>query len=479
MSTTIKPRRSDTPGNAPSIVDGELSIQRADKRILMANSTAIFDAFQNTVSNIAITSSTGKYTVGNTTANVIINSTSMSVSVNTTVQFIFAAPSAADYAAATKFLAANGSWLTPAGGGGGGSPGGANTQVQFNDSGSFAGNANFTYDKSANTLNLSGNLVTNADFITIGNSTVNNVINSTSFAFGNSTVNSVINTTALYLPVVNPPLANIGVPASGVALYGYSRAGLNKMSTIAPDGWTMPLDSHAMHQSVYMLIPNAGATTFTTIRCTNTVTSTPALVTRTPTAANVFLGACRVGMNTATTIANISVITMTGPLFQRGSTALLGGFYLVTKFGAVAKGANSCVFVGLTANTTATLVSNATIGALSAQTNIIGFGWANAQANYCFVSANATTATIVDTGMTANVFNTNWMEGVIYCPPNGGNVQWQLTNITSGTTVNGTVTQVNVPSNTTLLQFRTWAGTRDTAAAACLDFGGVQIECLQ
>jgi hypothetical protein len=38
-------------------------------------------------------------------------------------------------------------------GGGGGTPGGANTNVQFNDDGTFGGNANFTYDKFFNTVN--------------------------------------------------------------------------------------------------------------------------------------------------------------------------------------------------------------------------------------------------------------------------------------------------------------------------------------
>lgn len=38
------------------------------------------------------------------------------------------------------------------GGGGGGTPGGANTNVQFNDAGTFGGNASFTYDKVLNTL---------------------------------------------------------------------------------------------------------------------------------------------------------------------------------------------------------------------------------------------------------------------------------------------------------------------------------------
>ena len=53
----------------------------------------------------------------------------------------------------------NGTWTTLAGGGGGGSPGGDNTQVQFNNAGSFAGSTGLTFDGQrlyANNFQLSG-----------------------------------------------------------------------------------------------------------------------------------------------------------------------------------------------------------------------------------------------------------------------------------------------------------------------------------
>lgn len=46
--------------------------------------------------------------------------------------------------------------LTVSGGGGGGSPGGSDTQVQFNDGGSFGGDAGMTYNKTTDTLTLAG-----------------------------------------------------------------------------------------------------------------------------------------------------------------------------------------------------------------------------------------------------------------------------------------------------------------------------------
>jgi hypothetical protein len=60
------------------------------------------------------------------------------------------------------------SWTAPSGGSG--SPGGSNAQVQFNNSGNFAGSAALTFNSTANTMNLNGNL-------TIKNLTANNATN--------------------------------------------------------------------------------------------------------------------------------------------------------------------------------------------------------------------------------------------------------------------------------------------------------------
>ena len=51
------------------------------------------------------------------------------------------------------------SWITPTGGGG--VPGGANTQVQFNNSGAFGGSANLTWDNTNNILTLPKLVATN------------------------------------------------------------------------------------------------------------------------------------------------------------------------------------------------------------------------------------------------------------------------------------------------------------------------------
>lgn len=50
--------------------------------------------------------------------------------------------------------AGNLSWAAGGGGGGNGTPGGSNTQIQFNDAGTFGGDPGFTYNKSTNTLTV-------------------------------------------------------------------------------------------------------------------------------------------------------------------------------------------------------------------------------------------------------------------------------------------------------------------------------------
>jgi len=60
------------------------------------------------------------------------------------------------------------SWAAQSGGGGGGTPGGSNTQLQFNDGGSFGGTSNVTYDKTTNTLSVTGNLAVSGGNVSLG-----------------------------------------------------------------------------------------------------------------------------------------------------------------------------------------------------------------------------------------------------------------------------------------------------------------------
>lgn len=54
----------------------------------------------------------------------------------------------------TNFLRADGTWAAPPGG----SPGGSDTQIQFNDAGGFGGDADLTYNKTTNLLTTKGDI---------------------------------------------------------------------------------------------------------------------------------------------------------------------------------------------------------------------------------------------------------------------------------------------------------------------------------
>lgn len=66
-------------------------------------------------------------------------------------------------------------WTAMTGGGGNGAPGGANTQIQFNDGGLFGGVANLTFDKTTNVMTLTGNLI--ASNANLGNLATANFFN--------------------------------------------------------------------------------------------------------------------------------------------------------------------------------------------------------------------------------------------------------------------------------------------------------------
>lgn len=76
------------------------------------------------------------------------------------------------------------SW-SAGGGGGNGTPGGSNTQVQYNDAGTFGGSAFFTFNEATNNVQVAGNLIANA--VTIGSGIYQFSHSNVYFATTNST----------------------------------------------------------------------------------------------------------------------------------------------------------------------------------------------------------------------------------------------------------------------------------------------------
>jgi len=92
-------------------------------------------------------------------------------------------------------------WADDNSGGAGGSPGGSDTQVQFNDAGLFGGDAGFTYNKTTDSVTIVGSLTVGGVNATTG---TDYQINST----------SVLNATTLGSAVVNSSLTSVGTLVS-------------------------------------------------------------------------------------------------------------------------------------------------------------------------------------------------------------------------------------------------------------------------
>jgi hypothetical protein len=130
-----------------------------------------------TLTSLAVT---GNATVGNISATNLGNISSINLTGNS-----------------SNVLYGNGVFAAVSGGGG--TPGGLNTYVQFNDASTFGGNANFTYNKTTNTLtagNISGTLTTAAQ------TNITSVGTLTSLAVtGNITSGNVSGTTGAFTNV--------------------------------------------------------------------------------------------------------------------------------------------------------------------------------------------------------------------------------------------------------------------------------------
>lgn len=123
--------------------------------------------------------------------------------------------------------AGNLTWTAQTGGGGGnGVPGGANTQVQFNDAGVFGGDAGFTYNKNTNIL------------------TVDQANIATAFISGNANITTVNGNLVGDITVVsNADLGDVGNViitggSSGQVLSTDGAGNLAWSSTATPGGWT-------------------------------------------------------------------------------------------------------------------------------------------------------------------------------------------------------------------------------------------------
>jgi hypothetical protein len=290
---------------------------------------------------------------------------------------------------------------------GSGAPGGSTTQIQFNDAGSFGGDADFAWDKTTNDLTLPG-----------------------------------VDTGITMKTITNEPAAPA---ADNLHFYSKNIAGRIVPKWIGPAGVDTPFQAALWGNNTVMWTPTtatagvwqgtagAGAGTYTTAL---------------PTATNFYTAMKRGQWATVVTTANQQVGQRSSEnMFFRGSVAGQGGFFFFARFGTTTWTAGDRLFVGLNAGTTAVVTVNP-----STLTNSIGFAIDAGETAITFMhNDGAGTATKdVIAGQPALASNQGY-DAYIYAKPNDTTIYYRLVNLNTGAEIINSSTATDLPVNTTMM----------------------------
>lgn len=279
--------------------------------------------------------------------------------------------------------AGNTTWAA-GGGGGGGSPGGSNTQVQFNDSGSFGGDTGFTYVKSTDTVTIGVQQTSQGSLV---------LANTAAGSYSTTLVAS--NSASAAWTMTLPTTAG-----SNGQVLTTNGSGVTSWTTVSGGGLTVGTTTITSGTSGYILYDNAGSLGEKAVTGTGDV-----VLATSPTLITPALG--------TPTSGNFSTGTFTWPTFNQNTTGTASN---VTGIVAVANGGT-----GLSSGTsggvlyysaTGTLASSA---ALAASALVVG-GGAGVAPSTVTTGTGVVTALGVNTG-TAGAFVVNG--GALGTPSSG------------------------------------------------------------
>lgn len=135
--------------------------------------------------------------------------------------------------------------------------------------------------------------------------------------------------------------------------------------------------------------------------------------------------------------------------FWRGDIVGCGGFLTVFRFGCsdAATVDGSRTFVGLTSN------GNITSNDPTTYLNFVGVGTDAADTNLCIMSndgAGVATKTDLGSNFPDRTLSTDVYQLAMFCPPNGGFVEWEITRLNTGDRKSGVINS-DLPSANVLL----------------------------
>ncbi len=330
-------------------------------------------------------------------------------------------------------------WSTPTGGG---SPGGVDTQIQFNDASVFGGDADFTWNKTNNTFMLGGT-----------------------------------DTEITIKAITNEP----AVPSAGnIHLYAKSIAGRVLPKWVGPSGIDSAMQAFVATNKVAWWNPPGNATTVPGVVGFTALTAVGTATARNVATTNMFTRTRRLGYVSAATAGSLSSQRVAVAQYSLGNGSGLGGFTLVVRFGTsdAATVAGAREFVGMSSATGApTNIEPSTL------TNSIGVGHGAADANLKLYYGGSAAQTPIDLGVNfpANTLSVDMYELILFAPTNTNNtVGYRVMRLNTGAITEGTLTAATpgtqLPASTTLLAYRSWRSNNATALAVGLDIASIYIE---
>ena len=422
MANTILLKRSSTASSAPSagqLAAGELAINTLDEKIFFKNSSgtvkslsAMSDLTSNLVTIAGAQTISGLKTfsehitlnakkelrLADSDSSNYVAFTAASTVANNNVYTLPSAVGSANQVLQIASVVGNDATLQWATVSSGGTPGGSSTQVQFNDGGVFGGDAGLTYNKTTDTLTITGDLEVNgSDITTTGTGTA-----------------TLFNTNALTL--------NLGGAATAVTMGAAS----GTTTTIRGGTLVGNTASQDVFNTTATTLNFGGAATTATIGYNSTAASTTNISTGAVAAATTKTVNIGTG-GAASSTTNVNIGSSNGGTTTVNSATLVGAASTQAVFNTTATtvnafGAATAMAIGndataaqtvnmFTASTGASTYNFAT-GATNFNTKTINLGTggtANSTTNVNIGGPGTTTinsGTLVGSSTIQNVFNT-------------------------------------------------------------------------
>lgn len=331
--------------------------------------------------------------------------------------------------------AGNTTWAA-GGGGGGGSPGGSNTQVQFNDSGSFGGDTGFTYNKSTDAVTL-GVQQTSQGSLVLANTAAGSY--STTLVASNSASAAWTMTLPTTAGSNGQVLTTNG---SGVTSWSTVSASLAVGSTSISGGTT----GYILYDNAGSLGEKAVTGTGDVVLATSPTLITPAL--GTPTSGNFSTGTFTwptFNQNTTGTASNVTGIVAVANGGTNASSAGITAFNNITGYSAT--GATGTTSTNLVFSTSPTI----TTPTISGNETHTGAG--------ALFLADFSNATVADR-FSFQTSTTNGTTG-IYALPNGTSTgaAWQAANNADPTNASKIMITTNASTDVQLVSGINGSGT--------------------